>query len=301
MRIRVTSRAARRKPVADQGIASSAKENLDITSASASKVGKQPSEITQSPITANSPSSPTSPAARSSLQQQLRRKSPVPLSEYITLQRLADELEIDLERLAPLIRHNYLRILHAEDTMAATVVARPTKDAMDWLRTMFMPLDLRPFIPLPEVTASLGATEDELHYVCASQGIPLYSDPAFGELLTVTGFWLLYKGLFAMRSRLRSDRQTLLLILAQIKHVEPPCRPEPLPYSDRLDKEISRIAALPEPDRTIRATEFWKIYSEANTLVECLEKLDQPLTKKEERILRRVATMEQRLGGEKKE
>jgi hypothetical protein len=241
--------------------------------------------------------SPTSVADRS-LRRHLLRKSPIPLSEYVSLQRLADELEVELDRLKPLIANRYLRILSLKDDMATTVVARPSPEAMGWLRTMFMPLDMRPLIPVSEVVATFGISEDELRYICVTDNLPIYNDPVFGELMSVTGFWALSKGLVAMRNPLRSDRQMLMMVLAQMKNVRDLGRLKPLSYSERLESEIRRIMKLPEPDRTLRAADFFRAYQDANTLTDLLEKYETVPTGRQKRIMKRTETMQKRLGNQ---
>lgn len=254
-------------------------------------------ETIQKTISPSSPASPTSTGS-GSLKRHLLRKSPVPLSEYITVAKLASELEVEVERLAPLIAHGYLRIMDAGKSLAETVVARPPAAAMDWLRTMFMPLELRPLITAKEITALFGITDDELRYICLTDGIPLYDDPAFGSLLSVAGFWSLSKGLISMRSPLRTDRQMLLLILGRIKNVKDLGRIKPLTYSERIEKEISRIAHMEEPERTMRATDFWKAFSEADTITDCLERREgSEISGKDEKLLARMQSMKNRLEG----
>ena len=269
------------------------------TRQSAALAETQLSKIEEKPTSPAWPNSPTSAADRS-LRRHLLRKSPVPLSDYISLQRLAEELEVDLDRLKPLISHRYLRIMRVHDDMAQTVVARPSKEAMAWLRTMFMPLDLRPLIPLSEVLDVLGLTDDELRYICVTDNIPIYDDPVFGELFSVTGFWTLSKGVVAMRHPLRSDRQMLLMVLAQMKNVKDLGRLTPLSYSERLEGEIKRIMQLPEPDKTLRATDFFAAYSDADTITDMLERGE--MTHKGKQIAQRMESMRKRMerqGGKK--
>ena len=254
---------------------------------------------TETDTSQNSPNSLTV-VGRLSLKQGLYRKSPVPLSDYITLERLAEELGTEVQRLGPLIQHQYIRIMDAKEEMGDSVAARPTLEVMAWLRTMFLPIELRPYIPLSEAMMVLDATEDDLRYICATDDIPLYDDPVFGELLSVTGFLVLRRGIVAMHNPMRSDRQMLMMILGELHNVRDLGRLKPLPYSAKLEGEIRRIAKMPEPDRSFRASDFWTAYRDAETLVECLEKLDLKPSSQSKRISERVANMGRRLAGREK-
>jgi hypothetical protein len=249
-----------------------------------------------------SPNSPTS-AASSGLKQHLYRKSPVPRADYVTASDLAKELDVDVDRIQSLIDRRYLRVMLAAGTLAETVVARPAKAAMDWLRSMFVPLTLRPLIPTQDIVAALAITEDEFRYMCLVDNIPLQEDPVFGELMSVTAFYVLQQSWLKMRNPMRSDRAALMLMLGILKGALPAGRLTPLPFSDRIDKEISRIARMDEPDRSLRATDLWIAYNDADTLTDCLNAYfgDERKRKRRERLEKRVDVIEKRLeGGPKK-
>lgn len=210
--------------------------------------------------------------AVSGLSKQLYRSSPVPLNDYIPLSRLADELAVDVERLRPLLEHRYLRTMSERPDFAQTIVARPPKGAMDWLRTMFMPLSMRPFFPVPDISRLLGMSTDDFRYICLSDGIPIYSDPAFGELISISGFQALERGLLRMQTPARFDRQAMMLVLGNSKQTRIAGRAKPLPYRVSLEREISRVLRLPEPDRTFRATELWRAYNDAEAFTSLLDR-----------------------------
>ena len=259
---------------------------------SAAREAKLPSKTTTAPTSPASPSFPIC-AASKSLPGKLRPPSPVPLRDFVTCEKLAGELGIETDRLAPLLEHGYLRVLGPRETLAKTVVARPPVAAMDWLRTMFLPLELRPYIPIMEARYLFDMTEDELRYICVTENIPLYADPVFGELLSATGFLLLRQGLYAMRAPLRTDRQMLMVILGELKRVAELGRTKPLAYSERLENEIRRIVQLKEPEKTLRATDFWRAYRDADDLTDCLARLETtPIGK---RIKKRTETLRKRL------
>ena len=259
--------------------------------------------ITPATISPASPSTPTTSAEESGLKRHLYRKSPVPRVDYISCEQLANDLEVTVEDIGFLLEKSYLRIMSQGENIASTVVARPLPAAMDWLRSMFMPLELRPFIPATQVMDALGLTEDDFHYLCVTDNIPLHYDPAFGELMTVTGFVMLQKSWIQMLHPMRSDRQAILLMLGYLKGVDPPARAKPLPYSARIDNEIRRIAQMQEPDKTMRATDFWKAYTEAVSVANCLKMMPKGPARGRERMLhKRIEVMSnrmQRQGGKK--
>jgi hypothetical protein len=64
------------------------------------------------------------------------------------------------------------------------------------------------------------------------------------------------------------DRASLLrFYLSQIEGVR---WKEPLPYSERLEREIDRIAHLPYPQRTMRSIALWEAFRDAKTVGECI-------------------------------
>lgn len=223
-----------------------------------------------------SPKSPVCPTfeERNGPRDWLHRSSPVPPTEQINLNQLAKELGVAVDRIQPLIDHGYLRVMHLSSDPATTIVARPLPGGMDWLRTMFMPLTKRPYLPVADVAAILGITERELRFICVTDNIQLSDDPVFGELLSASGFVSLKRGLVAKEDAIRFDRQTILLILAKLKRIttkgEYYRTPGEYRYSQRIENEIRRVSRLPEPQRTLRATELWAAFNEADTVTECL-------------------------------
>ena len=254
------------------------------------------------PTSLDLPNSPTS-AAKNGLQKHLYRQSPVPRADYVTIAKLAEELDVAPDRLQSLIDHRYLRVMMQRDTLAETVVARPPKAAMDWLRSMFVPLTLRPLIPVQDIIAALEITQEEFRYMCIVDNIPLQEDPVFGELISVTAFYILQQSWLRMRNPMRSDRAALMLTLGILKGATPTGRMKPLPFDARLDKEISRIAHMEEPDRSLRATDFWVAYNEASTLTDCLDAYfgEERKRRRKAKLDKRVDVIEKRLmGGQKK-
>lgn len=203
----------------------------------------------------------------------LQRSSPIPVADQITSTQLADELRTSIERIQPLIERGYVRVIHLSEDPSTTIIARPLPAGMDWLRTMFMPLQKRPYIPTTDAAAILGMSDRDLRFICVAENIQVYEDPIFGELLSASGFITLKKGLVAREDALRFDKQTIMLILARLKRVKPKSNSKPgdFRYNERIEKEIARIALLPEPQRTFRATDLWAAFNQADVVTNSLK------------------------------
>jgi len=208
------------------------------------------------------------------LKDALLRPAPIPRSEYITVRDLAAELKVDPERLRPLIDLQYLRILHAGEYLVDCQVARPLPAAMDWLKQMMAPIHMRALLPVDVAAELLRCDSVDIRKFCLAWNIPMYFDPAFGELLSPTNFFRLFQKLFQVNSgEARYDRQMLLKILATGNEQRE--RTNPLPYSRMLEREIARISRLPEPDRTVRAVALYDAFVDAKTVKECISEYRQ--------------------------
>lgn len=180
-------------------------------------------------------------------------------TETISLENLARELEVAPERLKPLLDHDYLKVV------GASTVVKPPPPAMAWLRTMMMPLPIRPFLPSQMAADLTGCALNDLRSLCVLYNIPLQEDPVFGELMSVSAFHRFFESLHHFREPSRFDRQAwlgmLMTALPEQKRAV-----KKLTFNRRLEKEISRISRLKEPERTERALDLWEAYSEARTV-----------------------------------
>jgi hypothetical protein len=188
----------------------------------------------------------------------------------ISLEALADRIEAPPEKLRPLVDNQYLRVLMPSEQFEQTVVACPGQRATEWLKSMFQPLKMRPFIPLNEVGRLWRITERKVMRLCGTYKIPVQSDPVFGELMS---FGALKRFNRARRKYqgTRFDRAALLrYYLSEIERV--PWK-KPPNYSDRLEIEIYRIARLKEPWKTIRSVYLIEAFRDARTVTECLRRV----------------------------
>jgi hypothetical protein len=188
----------------------------------------------------------------------------------ITITELAQLIEAPVEKLQPLVEHKYLRVVMAKEPFERTVVARPGQRATEWLRMMFQPLKIRPLIPLREVGKLWKVTEHHVLKICRAYRIPVQHDPVFGYVMSFNSL----KSFARARMKYYKPKgygraQLLRYFLSQIEGVR---WKNPLPYSERLEREINRIAHLPEPLRTIRAMALYEAFRDARTAMECLRR-----------------------------
>jgi hypothetical protein len=201
----------------------------------------------------------------------------------ISIAGLARLVEAPPIRLYPLIEHGYLKVVIPNDDFDQIIVARPGERRIQWLKYMFQPLVMKPIIPLKEAAELFGLTEGYAEKYCFYFRIPMQSDPAFGNLIPFKSLKRLARAAWSYR---RFDRAGLLrYFMSQIERVR---WKEPPPYSKRLEKEIGRIATLPQPARTERSIALILAFRDARTATECLRRQKEilgELAKSERQIL----------------
>lgn len=184
-------------------------------------------------------------------------------TEAVTPEVLAAELEVEPIRLFPLIERGYLKV----ETVTPVTVVRPQPAAMEWLKGMFLPLPMRPFLPSAMAAELTGVTLKDFRGLCVAYNVPLQDDPAFGELMSIAAFHRFFEALHHFREPSRFDRAALLTMLLTAMPVGKRT-PKSLPFDKRLDAEIRRIAKLLEPDKTEQALLLWESYSDAKVIAD---------------------------------
>jgi hypothetical protein len=188
----------------------------------------------------------------------------------ISIADLAILIEAPVEKLRPLVEHKYLRVVFAKPEFERTIVARPGQRALEWLKMMFQPINMRPFIPIREVGKLWKVTENHILGKCRSYRIPLYSDPVFGNLMSFNALKSFARARMKYYKPKRLDRASFLrFYLSQIEGVR---WKHPLPYSERLEREIGRIAHLPNPQRAMRSCALFEAFRDARTVSECIRR-----------------------------
>lgn len=190
-------------------------------------------------------------------------------SDFVSLGELAQELGTPLDRIQPLLDRGYLR-----PAAEAGFVIRPQPAAIEWLRTMFQPFAMRPFLPTEMVAEITGTKLNDVRRLCLIYNIPLQDDPVFGELMSIHAFHRFFNSLHHFREPSRFDRQALLTIL-HTSYQGTGKAMRTLPFSKRLEAEIRRIAKLPEPDRLSRAMALMEAYEDAKSISDCLARYEE--------------------------
>jgi hypothetical protein len=192
--------------------------------------------------------------------------------ERITLADLAVELNVPARRLLPLISHCYLKTVLRHESLESTIVERPSPEVLDWLKTMFAPLELRPMVPIRDAAALVEKHPKIFRKLCLHYKIPLHDDPVFREIISIESLRKLQLAIYESENPVRIDRQALIVLLAGLKGFT---KTEMRPYNARLESEIRRIIKLKEPRRTLMAVDFWKTYIDAEQFVGCMGSLDE--------------------------
>lgn len=203
------------------------------------------------------------PTEIASIPQALHDQSP----RTIPLQELAESLNVDPSRLLPAIKCGYIKVV----TSNPPVVYEPPPAAIKWLRSMYEPILMRPFLEINMVAELEDIPVPDVRRLCLSYDIPIHMDECFGELLTIMEFRKLHVCLHHYKEPSRFDRQAMLVNLMRVADPETfNADLKPPPYSVRLEKEIRRISKLPEPRRTEMALMLWEQFSEAKTIADCV-------------------------------
>lgn len=222
----------------------------------------------------------------------LWRKSPVPQSEQVSVVALAKELHVDPPRVQALIDRGYLRVMFPGMTVESTLVARPLPAAFAWLQSMFAPLRMRPMYPVAEVARLLGQPVKDLRGFCVHYNLPLHDDPIFGELISLATVHKVLDAIHSDRLQVRFDSQAMLFAMA--KRYKLPGLSQRRSFSYQLEKEISRLCHVQEPDRTIRAAALYHAYMGAKNIKDCLLKyhgLVREMAPRERRAVRNLEKM----------
>jgi hypothetical protein len=233
------------------------------------------------------------------LKDAFRRNSPVSRIDYVPLGDLAHELATDVEHLRPLLEHRYLKLVEPKEYLKDCIVARPLPAAMDWLRTLMAPAHMQPIFTMEMLCDLLHCKPKAVRTLCILHNVPLHQDPALGELMSLRSFHLLYRKLYSYAGPARYDRQALLFLLSvrgMKGHERAPKKL--LPYSRRVEAEIQRVAKLPEPKRSFRATALLEAYQDADTIAGCLQKYYAALRENCETVESALADLERRLTGQ---
>jgi len=188
----------------------------------------------------------------------------------VTIAKLAQMLETGEKTVQRLIRLGYLKRQRGKGR--GRLIELPSLAALKWLKLMLQPLPLRPLFTLPEIMSLSGLSASQLREIILAWNIPMHYDPALGELLSPDSLIHLINALHAIREPIRLDHAALL---AWMQGMSPKNKIRKLlPYSRLIEREIARIAQLPQPERTTQAYQFWKRYKSARLVSHAIDRVN---------------------------
>ncbi len=188
-------------------------------------------------------------------------------AKAINLAELAERIGVPAQRLLPAIKCGYIRLISSQPP----VVYEPPPAAVAWLRGMFTPLMLRPFLTIEMVAQLENITVNDVRSLALSYDIPIIADECFSELFTISAFYKFHQSLHHYRNPSRFDRQAIIVALMRAADPENyKADVKPPTFSVRLEKEIRRIAKLREPFKTEQALRLWEQFSEAKGVADCI-------------------------------
>lgn len=189
-------------------------------------------------------------------------------TETIKVNELAQRLGVPGYRIHELVKTQYVRpVPPHKGAWGERLVTRPPDAVIDWLKNGFLPIGTRPFIRLKEVTQLAECDQVDVLAICSSAGVTIFMDPLFGQLLSIEGLQKFIKALHNNRNPNRFDRGAFLQFLRGHSKSRP--RVHPVPYSQKLEQEIQRVAQMAEPERTLRAAALISAYRDAKTVSDC--------------------------------
>lgn len=231
------------------------------------------------------------PLLRDILQQQGGELDP-PSRPPITLMMLAKELNVAGSRLVPLVEYGWLqRAEQFTDQTSGTagsslppltsssLLRSPSPAAITWLRQFFLPPQAKPLFTVDDVQGLLAEAGvvmelEDVATLAADYQTPCQFDPGLGGksgrgllLSWQSTRKLLLEVLAGGRrqewAQVRFDRQAMLWLLLGKSPAAATRAPE---FDEQLEEEISRVAKLPEPQRSIRAAALLDQWEDAKAI-----------------------------------
>lgn len=182
---------------------------------------------------------------------------------------LARELNVPVSRILPLIEEGYIRRVGPE------TVEAPLPAGLAWLRSWFQPSQAKPLFSKHDIADLLEIEESAVPRLLAAHEIPAVHDPALGLTVSTWGVRRLLVEVLSKGPRF--DRQALLWFL-----IGSPADTCPS-FDEALEKEIERIAQLPEPTRSMRREALLRQWQDAQQVA------DVGCSKNTERLMKRLA------------
>lgn len=190
--------------------------------------------------------------------------APAP-APVISLGTLATSLGCTVARLLPLAEHGLLRLHSAPPLSSQSFVEALGEPALLWLRGWLQPAQAKPLLSQQDMAALLEVSVADVAALAAQHNVPAVWEPALGGL--VFSVWAARQLLLAAvqgrpEAGPRWDRAALVAMLLE-GDPEAMLRPASMTYSEAIDAEIARVAALPEPSRGLRAAALLEQFEDA--------------------------------------
>lgn len=187
----------------------------------------------------------------------------------ITLGNLAVSLNVPVGRLGPLVREGWLKRIAEGDAKltTGTLLVAPSDAALKWLRQWFQPVLAKPLFSQLDMAELLGVTSAQVIEIAAAHDIPVVWDPALGHTYSMWSARQLLIRVISGRKEVgtRFDRQAFLWNLMEgdsSRMAEIPA------YNELLEDEIERVAALAEPQRSLRAQGLRDHFRDASSVLD---------------------------------
>lgn len=147
---------------------------------------------------------------------------------------------------------------------SSTVLDAPPEAAVVWMRNWFLPCQAKPLFSVENVAELLGVQIREVLPAAAAHDVPVHRDPALGFCFSI---WatrqLLLRSVRARDHATRFDRQAILWRLLE---QDPEKAAQPPVFQEAWEKELARVAKLPEPTRGLRTVELMEALHDAEML-----------------------------------
>ena len=185
-----------------------------------------------------------------------------------TLGTLATSLSSTVSALEPLLCAGYIVARSSPPYSSLTQIEQPPAAAITWLRSWLQPAVAKPLFTLRDAADLLEVAPREALAMAADYDIPLTHDEALGHLLSVWGMRKLLVS--SLRGKPEADDAARFDRLAVIHWLvgDPSRVTRPPRFDEQLEQEISRVAALPEPTRSLRAAALIDQFRDARVVAE---------------------------------
>jgi hypothetical protein len=197
-----------------------------------------------------------------------RRNPQAKISEIrISAGALAKSLGVTVAELAPLIREGYLRKRSEEVTITSqTILDAPPEAAVVWMRNWFLPAAAKPLLSVENMAELLGVQVRQVLPAAAMHDVPVHRDPALGFCFSI---WAARQLLLrSVRARDHATRFDRIALLWRILEKDPEKAAAPPVFQEELEKELARVAKLPEPTRSLRTLEIMEALHDAELLAD---------------------------------